>query len=274
MSSDDLEQLDSHFKFGENWSDFSQGITKKHIQEARQSFITLVGTDDLSQQRFLDIGCGSGLFSLAASSLNAEHVLSTDIDPNSVKTTQHVLEQFATHKNYACQQISVFDLDPKTQGTFDIVYSWGVLHHTGSMYKAITHAASMVAPNGKLVIALYRKTKLCGWWKFEKRLYSRAPKFIQALLRYPFAGLLLLAYCAKGKTPRKLFNEYKEKRGMSFMHDIHDWLGGYPYESITPHELHQFAAQIGFKVEREYTRPPGMEALFGSGCDEYVLKRI
>ena len=175
---DDLE-LKAHFSFGENWAQYSEKIDDARIEEAEKSLIRLVGREAIEGRTFLDIGCGSGLFSLAAVRLGCRQLLAVDLDPKSVETARRVLSAHAPTANWDCRNISVFDLDPATQGTFDVVYSWGVLHHTGAMYKAIAKASKMVAPDGMLTLALYSKTPFCGLWRLEKRIYSRSPKWVQ-----------------------------------------------------------------------------------------------
>jgi len=63
---------------------------------------------------------------------------------------------------------------------------------------------------------------------------------------------------------------YRNKRGMDFMHDVRDWIGGYPYESIRPRELDALLHPLGFvRVQASVKRRSG---LFGSGCDEYLYR--
>lgn len=272
MGNEDLKKLDSHFAFGENWQNYSQLIDEKRIEVAIKDLSRLLPKEELAGRTFLDIGCGSGLHSLAALRLGAASVTSTDIDPKSVETTRQVIERFNSGKQAAIKQNSVFDLSTREMGTFDIVYSWGVLHHTGDMYGAIRKAASLVAPKGVLVLALYRETKMCQFWKVEKRFYTKAPAFIKFTINIVFSLALLLDQLRRGNNPIRYIRNYSSNRGMSFYHDIKDWLGGYPYESISRTEMHALAESLGFSVRREFVAPSGL-GLFGSGCDEFVLNR-
>ena len=273
MNKNDLLKAESHFKFGENWKAFSEHINEERIEEAKKSLIKFFGKTGLKGKTFLDIGCGSGLFSLAALLLGAKEILAVDIDKDSVATTKKVLDTFAPKAKYQCKVISVFDLDPKKHGTFDVVYSWGVLHHTGDMYTAMKKAFAMAKKEGTLAIALYTKTPLCGAWKVEKRFYAHAPCILQAFIR----GLYYVAYTLKktlsGKNMLTFVKNYKSLRGMSFSYDAHDWLGGYPYESISPQEMKTFLEKEGLKISKTFLCPPPKLGLFGTGCSEYILKR-
>jgi len=144
-----LKTVESHFAFGENWSEYSALIDDVKIQEAEKGLLRLVDQKQLTGKTFLDIGCGSGLHSLAALRLGVTKVLATDIDHESVTTTKNVLQKYVLPAmQYEVQEVSVFDLPNKVSEKFDIVYSWGVLHHTGDMYQAIKDATQLVKSDG------------------------------------------------------------------------------------------------------------------------------
>ena len=153
---------------------------------------------------FLDIGCGSGLNALAALSLGAASVTAVDIDENSVSTTQALLAARAPNPNWSAKLASVFDMTPDTFGTFDVVYSWGVLHHTGSMWKAIDCAARLVSPGGLYAIAIYTKTPLCGFWQYEKAFYSKSPKLSSGSLTVRIHGRIGGIYAGDEAQPDRV----------------------------------------------------------------------
>ena len=161
---------------------------------------------------------------------------------------------------------------PFGDDTFDIVYSWGVLHHTGAMHQAIEDAASLVRPGGLFAFAFYRKTRLCGVWTHIKRWYARASPEGQQRARSIYIVLFKLALRATGRDFESYVRNYRSNRGMNFEHDLHDWIGGYPYESIRPSEVAAAMAKSGFEHVRSNTRPYEI-GFFGSGCDEYVYRR-
>jgi len=198
--------------------------------------------------------------------------VAVDIDPDSVATSKAVLSSRVAGTPWRAEQVSVFDLDPARLGTFDIVYSWGVLHHTGNMWEAVEKAAAMAAPNGLFVIALYRKTYIDAFWKWEKRLYAHASPGVQKFIQSLYIGAFRLAMIAKRKNFRDHVANYRSIRGMDFHHDIHDWLGGYPYETASAPEVDARLTALGLKAERVFARPIGV-GIFGSGCDEFVYRR-
>jgi hypothetical protein len=157
-------------------------------------------------------------------------------------------------------------------GTFDIVYCWGVLHHTGAMWTALELAASLVGPRGTLAIALYRRTALCGAWRIEKRLYSAAPSMVQAAVMGLYKAAFLAGVAATGRSPIGYVRGYKTLRGMNWHRDVHDWLGGYPYESASSEQVTNRLGQLGFSIIRAFQRRAGL-GFFGTGCDEYVCRR-
>jgi 2-polyprenyl-3-methyl-5-hydroxy-6-metoxy-1,4-benzoquinol methylase len=267
-----LLERETHFAFGENWRDYSKTIDQKRIDSAIAGVRKLL-PDGLAGKTFLDIGCGSGLHALAALSLGAAEVTAIDIDENSVSTTQGLLTRHAPNLNWTAKVASIFDASPDTVGKFDVVYSWGVLHHTGDMWRAIECAANFVNADGEFAIAIYSTTSCDAMWKAEKKFYSKAPRPIQWSIRQAYMAAFLAAKSLLGKSPISYVRNYATMRGMNFSHDAHDWLGGYPYETATAAELHDRICQMGFTEQRSFPLPAS-RGLFGSGCHEFVFRKI
>lgn len=269
--SEDLLDVSTHFRFGENWAGYSELVDDRRIESARGSVEALVG--DLRGKSFLDIGSGSGLFSVAALRLGASEVVAVDIDADSVATTRKLLSREGGG-NWRAEQISVFDLPASLPERFDVVYSWGVLHHTGSMWRALDSATAMVKPGGVFAFALYERTALCGAWTREKRLYRNLPAAAQKLCR----GIYLTAWgagmLATGHNPWRYIRDGQQERGMDVFHDVHDWMGGYPYESTTSGEIETFMAERAFERKTVVPWPVKLGGLFGSGCSEYVYRKM
>lgn len=266
----DLLRAESHFEFGENWMDFVGVVNESHKLNAVAELRRLFPDDELRGGTFLDIGCGSGLHSLASARLGVAAVYATDIDPNSIAAARRVLAEIDGKIPWTAETVSVFDLPA---GQFDVVYSWGVLHHTGDMWRAVHAATAQVKLGGLFAIALYRKTRFCRMWRVEKALYTKAPEWLRAPWRWTYTFLFLLALAVgRGRNPFAYIREYQKSRGMSFYHDIHDWLGGHPYESAAPAEIRAFMKERGFSEVRSFTKGPSL-GLFGSGCDEFVFRR-
>lgn len=276
MSNPDLLSADSHFAFGKNWIDYAQKIDETKIAQAIIDLQRLSGRDRMDGLSFLDIGCGSGLHSLAATRLGARSVVGVDIDADSITASRSTLERFAPDAIARFEQVSVFDMNAETYGGFNLVYSWGVLHHTGDMYRALTVAASLVQPGGTLMVALYRKTVLCRFWRMIKHWYSSAAPGTQRNARQIYVWLVRLAFKLKGRNFLAYVSNYGKNRGMDYYNDVHDWMGGFPYESIKPTQCHDFFTKLGFQVEREFVREPNRLplGLLGSGCDEYTFTRV
>ena len=270
----DRQDASSHFGFGENWKSYVALVDEAKISEAVAGLKRLIAEEDIKGKSFLDIGCGSGISLLAALRLGASTVQGVDIDQDSVDAARDLLSKFAPGGRWQVGQRSIFELDPGAFGQFDIIYSWGVLHHTGDMWVAVSKAASLVKKGGLLVIALYHKTPLCGLWRLEKRIYSRAGPLLQRLARGPYKAAIFALLLASRQNPRKYISEYKRYRGMDWHHDVHDWLGGYPYESALPGEVKLRLQVAGLEVNKIVVNFKGRLGLFGSGCDEFVARRV
>ncbi len=266
-----LKNIETHFAFGRNWASYAALIDEPQIEEAKRGLLKLIPEPEFEGRSFLDIGCGSGLHALAAAKLGVSRIMVVDIDPDSVATSRAVLTNKGVSVPWRADTMTVFNLDRAREGTFDIVYSWGVLHHTGNMWEAVAKAASMVAPNGLLVIALYRKTRLDRFWKLEKRLYAHAPQLFQSVVRAAYTAVFRLGKLVTGGSFKEYVANYRSSRGMDFYHDVHDWLGGYPYETTLAPEVDARLVGLGFKAERVFARPIS-NGILGSGCDEYVYR--
>lgn len=256
--------MDSMFKFGENWASFSRQLDEARIEEAISSLVYLFGEGVLMGKSFLDIGCGSGLFSIAAARLGASKVVGLDVDPVSVATSQknaaHWLRDGLSALSF--HHLSALDTDQMNAlGKFDIVYSWGVLHHTGNMRLALQNAAQRVDVRGLFMIAIYNRHWSSLPWKFIKWLYNRAGGFGRKLLIWIFTPVIFVA-----KFLATLKNPLKMKRGMDFMHNITDWVGGYPYEYASVAEIKERLTKFGFTVLRV------LPATVPTGCNEYVCR--
>lgn len=277
MSDNPADAIVGRFAFGENWREYAGKIDETHIEEATCGLRRLLGGCDLQGVRFLDIGCGSGIHAVAALRLGASHVDALDFDPESVQTAQATLARFCPDGPWAVGRRSVFDLDPSTDGRYDVVYSWGVLHHTGAMKEALKAAAAIVPEGGRFVFALYRRTVLCPAWKLEKKWYAGASAKAQARARRLVIGLKRAAFAVARRDFDHYVATYKARRGMLFEQDMHDWLGGWPYESISPGEVERVMLSLGLLKEREFAKDGYFFGVrwteFGSGCDEYVYRR-
>lgn len=268
----DLRSLDSHFAFGENWAHYAKLIDESRISEAKAGLLRLLTTEELQGRSMLDVGCGSGLHSLAALLLGVGNIISVDIDPDSVATTRAVLAHHAPGTAHDVWQRSIFDMTPDKVGRFDIVYSWGVLHHTGAMREAVMNAAALVKSGGLFAFALYRKTRLCGPWTSLKRWYAHASEGQQKAAREVYIQLMRLRFMMTGRDFNAYRQNYKTARGMDYVHDVHDWMGGYPYESVSEADVDGWAREWGYQPVRRNVGPYSL-GLFGSGCDEYVYRR-
>jgi 2-polyprenyl-6-hydroxyphenyl methylase/3-demethylubiquinone-9 3-methyltransferase len=270
----DLLDQGSHFAFGKNWDSYSKLVTEERVAEA-VSALRRLGGNDFAGKRFLDIGCGSGVHSLAALRLGADQVIALDIDPESVATTRRLLSSNASAQRWSVLEKSVFDPQLGSLGSFDVVYSWGVLHHTGDLHRALRAAAGLVASGGQFIFALYRRTPMCWFWKLEKRWYAQTSEARQARALAVYLKVFKLLN-------RRTYKDYVAnygKRGMDFHHDMHDWLGGWPYESISPAQTDLLMQQLGLRRLRTFLIT-GQSAsvlasmgVLGSGNDEYVYGR-
>lgn len=269
----DAAAPERRFAFGKNWRRFLQYLDDDRIAEAEKSLRSMLQADDLKGRSFLDIGCGSGLFSLAALRLGADRVHSFDFDPQSVACALELRQRyFQQAQNWTIEQGSVLDAEYLAKlGQFDVVYSWGVLHHTGNMWQALANVIPRIVPGGKLFIALYTDQDIYSrMWTAIKKRYSQSVWWrlpIIAVFGSYFAARGLLKDTLTLTNPLKRYREYKGARGMSYFTDLLDWLGGYPFEVAKPEAVFDFYRARGFELTKLRT------AGRFHGNDEYVFLR-
>ncbi len=270
-----LAETERRFAFGENWSRFADDLDEERIAEAERSLIEMLHAAQLGGRSFLDVGCGSGLFSLAAARLGAGTIHSFDYDQESVATAISVRERF--YPNKTDWTIGIGDITDETfsreLGTFDIVYAWGVLHHTGAMWRGMENTCALVAPNGSLFLAIYNSQgRRSEYWRRIKWLYNTIPH----RLRIPFAVLAMLPMELRSvarATLRGRLRSYgrawivPRERGMSRWHDLIDWVGGYPFEVATPEEVFRFCRDRGLALTELKTAGGGL------GNNQFVFER-
>ncbi len=253
---DVLPSSTARFAFGRNWQRFLQHLGEGRIAVAADSLSSMLALPDLKGRTFLDVGSGSGLFSLAAMRLGAARVHSFDYDPQSVACTRELKERFYPAAAAWCvEQGSALDSDYLHRlSSFDVVYAWGVLHHTGNMWQALENMCPLVAPQGKLFVALYNdEGRRSRFWRSVKRLYCRNLVY-RGLLIAIFGSLFTLKGFVKDilllKNPFARYREYRKQRGMAYFTDVLDWLGGYPFEVARVEEGFDFFRARHFELVR------------------------
>ena len=255
------------FEFGKNWRSFLAALDEERIEVAVESLQQMLDAELLAGKRFLDIGCGSGLFSLAAHRLGAT-VDSLDFDAESVTCTGELKQRYGSPKpEWEIRQGSVLDETlMQSLDLADVVYSWGVLHHTGNLDRAIRIAARATKPGGLFCLAIYNdQGRASRRWLAIKRIYNRLPKLLRPIWVVAIAGIcegkFALARLSRLKNPLP-FNDWRAKkrdRGMSAWHDWVDWIGGLPFEVATPESIEATLAELGFQVVRSPYEPAGRQ---------------
>lgn len=234
---------DTAFSFGKNWEDFiKRNFSEEIVEISKSHILNFLEVPDLKNKSFLDVGCGSGLSSLAAYRAGASKIFSFDIDEYSVKTTLKLREMEGNPQNWKVTKGSILDTQFISEiEKSDIVYSWGVLHHTGAMWEAIRNTMTFLNDDSLLYIGLYVTTPKSAYWLEVKKKYNISGDLVKnfMVLKHVVRHYILHDL-VRLQNPVNRFKEYRKKRGMSIITDVKDWLGGYPYEHAKIEEVYKY----------------------------------
>jgi SAM-dependent methyltransferase len=255
------------FSFGKNWQSYAEkALTPERIAAAEIALSNLLEETEPKDRKFIDIGFGQGLSAHLASRLGAK-VTAVDIDDDNLAAAENTRKATGVETPLDLRIGSILENetleDLKKDGPYDIVHSWGVLHHTGNMKLAVENACSLVADNGFFVSAIYNRHWSSLPWLWIKWFYNVLPSFGQQLMVALFYPIIYLAkWAVTGKNPKD------KMRGMDFFYDVIDWVGGYPYEYASIEEFKALVEPLGFKCIKE------IDANVPTGCNEMVFKKV
>ena len=266
-----MATAEARFEFGRNWRKFvERSYSEERLEASRKHLLEFLGVDDLAGRSFLDIGCGSGLHSLAAFKSGAARIVSFDFDEIAVETTQRLRQLAGNPPSWQARRGSILDRAfLESLDAADIVYSWGVLHHTGDVWSAMTNAGALVKPGGLFYVALYDSAAYVDpppeFWLDVKQRYVRSGPLRRRTME--------LGYIWRFSLNRRLRNlpgfvrrtlAESPGRGMAYYRDLVDWLGGWPMEFTKQSDVLDWARSQGFRNIR-------MKA--GEGNTEYLFQR-
>ncbi len=213
-------RVDGFYK--DHWTKYPlelQGALK-HIQE--------LFPEGVKCKRVLDGGSGSGMISVAFAVMGAD-VTGVDVTPKCVENGCKNADLFGVQCRFLKRNLLSLDLCGET---FDIIYNWGVLHHTQDARKSFTNLAKHLKPGGEMIVAVYLKTVLSGFWNFLRIFYQESPQVFKTL--FLNTGSIFLN--GVDYFNNLFFNKERYMmRGTNNKEILNDWFG-VPYRTFHTYE--------------------------------------
>jgi len=196
---------------------------------------------EIEGKRILDAGCGMGVFSVVFGKKGAARVIGIDLSEEGVRRAQRAASHFNL-SNVEFREGNILRL-PYPDGSFDIVWSWGTLHHTAEPLKALEELIRVLKNGGTLFVTLYRSTKLSFLHEGIRKTLRLAHRRMWPLL----AKLIALALF-----PATLFLKRRKKAraGENLSDLVLDWYFNPVRHYYRPGEIRQLLEQEGLIIEK------------------------
>jgi len=250
------------FTYGRNWLAYSRHLDARRVEDATASVAGLLAADSLAGRSLVDVGAGSGLFSIAALRLGASRVVALDRDRQCLEAIRANAARFLpgdAANRLDVRQCDVLEPTTLPDERFDVVYAWGSLDHTGDLWRAVANVGPLALEGGSFALAVYNRTALSPMWRRAKRAYRHAPSPVRVAMATALAAPRAAVLLARGRHP------FRAERGMSVWYDAVDWLGGWPYEPVPADEVIRRTGALGFTLERS-------RLTTRHGCNEFVFR--
>ena len=177
VKTDALHSLKQHTiqNFGFEWTEYARfgwDDPVYNIQREEQVFCykSLLGPEEIRDKLALDAGCGNGRYTYWAAQYGGQ-VIGVDLGDGVESASQNT----AHLPNVQIVQGDIFNL-PFGGDTFDIIFSIGVLMHTGDAHRATTHLIHVLRPGGSLTVHLYGRGNFIYEW-VDRRLRQKTTRF-------------------------------------------------------------------------------------------------
>jgi 2-polyprenyl-3-methyl-5-hydroxy-6-metoxy-1,4-benzoquinol methylase len=172
----DIISKQSQLAFSDQWKEIPSGNALLSDPWFRSNVTRILSEEELQVsadwfkgKKVLDAGCGNGRWSYGLAQLGCD-VTAVDINTSGLNSTKEVLGSFQGNHRVILSALEDLYLDEK----FDLVFSWGVLHHCHSFTKSLQNLSKLVDDDGMLYLYLYGRESLSydqDIALFKKRMY-------------------------------------------------------------------------------------------------------
>lgn len=169
-------------EYGLGSKEFFQAAVEERYENDAPWIKRLIDSIPVKGKKVLEVGCGMGV-DLLEFAKNGARVTGIDLVDNHLKLASRL---FALNKLEAKLLNADAEDLPFPPEAFDIVYSFGVLHHTPNTQKAIDEVQRVLRPNGTAIVGLYHKNS----WHYLVNLVFRKGILHKGLKQGTMADIL------------------------------------------------------------------------------------
>lgn len=191
----------------------------------------LIGRDNIENKIVLDAGCGTGIAAISFKKLGANKVIGIDISKKSLLTAKKLAEEAGVKLKFITGDL----LNLPLKGNFDIIHSFGALHHTGDTKGAFANLINLLGENGQFYLALYWRTRLTFLHQFIRKILRLLPESAWE----PISKFITKFMVGKKKTQRG-FDGYGEAL---------DWLCVPHRDHYRPEEIKKWFKEYNMQSE-------------------------
>lgn len=242
------------------WKNFNkETLTKESYHLVKNRIPEAIINNSIKNHRVLDMGCGSGRYSIALSLLGAKEVIGVDYQAKAFTAAQEYCEENTLNVKFF--ESNILDL-PFDDESFDFIFSNGVLHHTSSIEKGISELNRVLKKHGTAFLYIYGSGGI--FWTTRqcmRRIFKHIPlEYTKNVLNIIGMPPNRFIFCDTWYVPIEVHTKKTDLEAMLTT-------AGFRYEKVI--SLNKF--DIDYPIHEG--KIPDAKEMWGEGDHRYILSK-